>query len=95
MAKDGVLYTAPATNYILPGITRHVVLELAQARNITVNLTPFSVDQLVMADEAFLTGTLTEVLPIASIDGYPLKSPSGPLARQLLQDLHERAGLQP
>lgn len=95
MAKDGVLFTAPATNYILSGITRHVVLELARARNIAVNLTPFSVDQLLMADEVFLTGTLTEVLPIASIDGHPVKNPSGPLARQLLQDLHERAGLQP
>ncbi len=93
MAKDGVLYTAPATNYILSGITRQVVLELAQARNIPVNLTPFSVEQLLTADEVFLTGTLTEVLPIASIDGYPVKSPSGPLALQLLQDLHERAGL--
>lgn len=92
IVQDGVLRTAPTTNYILPGITRQVVLEMAAERGMAVDLRPFSYDELLAADEAFLTGTLTEVLPICSIDGKPLRRASGPVAHQLLEDLHHRAG---
>lgn len=92
IVEQGTLRTAPTTNYILPGITRHVVLELASARGMAINLTPFSYEELLAADEAFLTGTLTEVLPISKVDGHPLRYSSGPIARTLLEDLHHRAG---
>ena len=92
MVQDGILRTAPTTNYILPGITRQVVLEMAADRKLAVDLRPFTYEELLDADEAFLTGTLTEVLPICSIDGHPLRHVSGPIARQLLEDLHHRAG---
>lgn len=91
IVKDGVLGTAPVTNYILPGITRAVVLDIAAQLGISVDLRPFTTEQLYEADEAFLTGTLTEVLPIAQVDGRALANPSGPIARRLLQALHERA----
>lgn len=92
IVQDGVLRTAPTTNYILPGITRQVVLEMAADRGLAVDLRPFAYEELLAADEAFLTGTLTEVLPICSIDGRPLRHASGPIAHQLLEDLHRRAG---
>lgn len=92
IVESGTLHTAPTTNYILPGITRQVVLELAAARGIAIDLTPFSYESLLDADEAFLTGTLTEVLPISEVDGHRLRHTSGPIARQLLEDLHRRAG---
>ncbi len=91
IVQNRVLRTAPSSNYILSGITRQVVLELAEERKLAVDLTPFSVEEMVAADEVFLTGTLTEVLPIRSIDGHQVKEPSGPVARQLLNDLHDRA----
>ncbi len=92
IVKDGVLHTAPITNYILPGITRQVVLEIAATNGLPIDLKPFSYEDLLAADEAFLTGTLTEVLPIREVDGHLVRQASGPIARQLLTELHRRAG---
>lgn len=91
LVKNGVLRTAPETNYILPGVTRHVVLEMAAAAGMAVQLVPFSVDDMLGADEVFLTGTMTEVLPVTRIDGHPVGREAGPVARLLLAKLHERA----
>ncbi|MCL5115771.1 MAG: aminotransferase class IV [Firmicutes bacterium] len=91
--KDGILYTAPVTNYILPGITRQVVIEVARQAGYSVVEEPFPVDDLYRADEAFLTGTLTEVLPITRVDGHSIGEASGPVARHLLSLLHQQAGL--
>lgn len=89
--KDGVLFTAPVTNYILPGVTRAVVIELARLHGYPVVEEPFSVDALYEADEVFLTGTLTEVLPVTEIDGHSIGAEAGPIALRLLELLHERA----
>jgi D-alanine transaminase len=92
--SDGVIQTAPVTNYILPGITREVVIELARGAGMTVIEQPFSADALYGADELFLTGTLTEVLPITRVDGRPVGSGSvGPVARELLHLLRRQAGI--
>lgn len=91
MVKNGLLYTAPVSNYILPGITRQVVVELAREHGYTVIEEPFPVDAMYAADEIFLTGTLTEVLPITTVDGRRIADTSGPVAQRLLSLLHERA----
>lgn len=90
--KNGQLHTAPVTNYILPGITRDVVLELAAALHIPVVTEPFDVDFLYNADEAFLTGTLTEVLPVTNVNGRQISQGAGPISRKLLAALHRKAG---
>lgn len=69
---DGELRTYPASNLILPGITRDVVLEVARELGVPVNETPFHVHHLPQLQEAFLTGTTTDVMPIVSIDGTPV-----------------------
>lgn len=89
--KSQVVQTAPVTNYILPGVTRQVVLELAREAGYAVVEEPFSADELMTSDELFLTGTLTEVLPITRVDGQVLSEKSGPIARHLLSLLHQRA----
>ena len=68
MVKDGVLRTPPLTS-ILPGITRDAVLTLARDMGITVREGKFSLDDLYLADEAFLTGTAAEVTPVREVDG--------------------------
>nr|WP_207711478.1 aminotransferase class IV [Sulfobacillus harzensis] len=90
--KNQVLQTAPVTNYILPGITRQVVIELARQAGYQVIEEPFSADDLGTSDELFLSGTLTEVLPITVVDGKRIGAASGPVARHLLSLLHQRAG---
>ena len=84
--KKGVLYTPPVTTN-LPGITRGVILELAQEAGYPAREEYFGVAQLYTADEVFLTGTAAEVIPIVEIDGRPIGTGRpGPITR----DLRER-----
>ncbi|MFC3198845.1 branched-chain-amino-acid transaminase [Parapedobacter deserti] len=65
--KDGVLYTPPI-GHIFPGITRKTVLELADVLNIDVVEKPLLPEELKAADSAFLTGTATGIVGVASVD---------------------------
>ncbi|MGC8489749.1 MAG: aminotransferase class IV, partial [Clostridia bacterium] len=82
-----VLRTAPVTNYILPGITRAALLELAPSVGLQVREEPFSVEQLLAADEVFLSGTTSEVLPVTTVDGKMLRHGQGPVAVKLREAL--------
>jgi D-alanine transaminase len=66
------LVTHPLSNVILPGITRGFVIELARELGVAVQERPLQVEELVRADEAFFTGTTTEVKPCVEIDGRPV-----------------------
>ena len=52
--KDGVLHTAPCDNLILPGIVRMHILKLCEELGIPVVEEPFTMDELMAADEIFL-----------------------------------------
>lgn len=71
---EGSLVTFPESPFILPGVTRRLVLELAAALCIPTRLAAVRVEELPRLDEAFLTGTTTEVLPVTTIDGRPVGS---------------------
>src|SRR5579862_8526235 len=78
---DGVIRTHPRTNYILPGITREVVLELADELNMVVREDPMFVDDIARMSECFLTGTTNDVMPVVSIDGRSIgDGRPGPIA---------------
>ena len=68
--KDDVVYTHPADNYILDGITRQIVLELCNTLNIEVKFEGVRQKDVSKMDEAFLTGTSTQIASIAKIDDY-------------------------
>ncbi len=74
IVKDNVLYTHPANNYILNGITRSAVIELCQKEGLKVIEEPFDTRQLFDADEAFLTGTYIDIVPINQIDNVAIGS---------------------
>ncbi|MGD8319265.1 MAG: D-amino acid aminotransferase [Gemmatimonadota bacterium] len=81
---DGTVVTHPATNVILPGITRGVVLELARENGIPVEERPIHVEELSGADELFFTGTTSEVRPTVELDGKPVGDGTvGPVVRTL------------
>ncbi len=88
---QGRLQTAPVSNYILPGITREVILEIAHENGIPVVLEPFSVDDMLNASEVFLTGTTTEVLPVTQVNGQVIGQEAGAVSRLLLRELKKRA----
>lgn len=81
---DGELRTYPKSNYILPGITRDVVLRLAAEQGIPCRETPVLQEELAHVDELFLTGTTTDVQAIVRLDGRPVgDGRPGPVARAL------------
>ena len=88
----GQVRTAPLTNYILPGVTRAVVLDLCRQAGIDVAEEPVFADELYRADEVFVVGTTAEVTPIIDIDGRAIGTGRpGPFSLQLLDHLRERA----
>lgn len=86
-----VLTTHPASNQILPGITREIVLELAREEGIPVEERAVPLEEARRASEVFYTGTTTEVKPTVLIDGEPVGDGTvGPVTRQLHQAFLER-----
>jgi D-alanine transaminase len=82
--KNGVVYTHPADCFILDGITRQVVLELCEKLGIEVRLEGLPVQDIPKMDEAFLTGTSTQILAIRNIDDHELTGGQvGPVTRKL------------
>ena len=71
---DGEVRTAPASNYILPSISRAVVLRLCAEAGIPHRETPVFLDDLARASEVFLAGTTLEVMPVVRVDGRPVGS---------------------
>lgn len=88
--RDGTLVTPPVSDNILPGITRDTVITLARDAGLTVVERSITRSELYVADEAFLTGTATELVPIASVDDRPVKAGGcGPVTKQLRELFHE------
>ncbi|MDT8437347.1 MAG: aminotransferase class IV [Gemmatimonadota bacterium] len=88
---DGVVRTAPLTNYILSGVTRAVVLEICRAEGIPCEERPILLPELRGAEEAFLASTTSEVLPIVEVDGRPVGSGApGPVAGELARLFRQR-----
>jgi branched-chain amino acid aminotransferase len=86
IVKEGVVYAPPAEAGALGGITRGVVIKIAQEENIKVvekNLTRFD---LYVCDEFFLTGTAAEVIGIVEIDGRIISDGKPGPVTKLLRD---------
>jgi branched-chain amino acid aminotransferase len=80
----GQLVTPPADAGLLAGVTRAVVLELARSEGIEVAERRFGTAELAAADEAFLTSTLRELVPLRALDGQPIgPEGAGPVTRRL------------
>jgi para-aminobenzoate synthetase/4-amino-4-deoxychorismate lyase len=86
---DGALVTPPLDGRILPGITRARVIEVAAEAGVGVREEPLEMEQLLSADEVFLTGSVRGVEPVASIDDNRV-SPGERLTRSLAAALRER-----
>ena len=93
IVKDGGIITHPLTKNILPGITRMVVMDLARDTGIKTEEKFLSKTDIFSATEAFLTGTVTEILGIKKIDGIQIGTgKSGEITQKLYKALREKAG---
>lgn len=88
---DGVLRTAPLTNYILPGITRAVLMEIVAQLGIRCEERPVTLRELPHAEELFVCGTTTDVQAIVLLDEKPIASGVvGPVTAKLRDALANR-----
>lgn len=91
MVAKGRVVTHPATNRILDGVTRVAVLEVAAGLGLPVEQRPFLLDEARNADEIFMTGTLTEVMPAVQLDGKPVGGGrQGPVALKIRAAFREK-----
>lgn len=81
--RDHKLFTNDERSAIVPGITRDSVLTLARDAGVEVEIRPFTREELLRADEAFVTGTAAEVTPIHVVDGVELRTGKQTLAARL------------
>lgn len=68
IVKDGVIKTPPHSDQLLPGITRDLIVELAQQHNMPCLETTINEDELLSADEIWLSSSTKEVLPITQLN---------------------------
>ncbi len=81
---SGELVTPPLTRALLPGITRATVLDIAEKEDIPAHERDLPLTELYAADEAFLTSSIAEIIPIASVDANTLQTEApGPLTMSL------------
>jgi branched-chain amino acid aminotransferase len=86
IVRDGVIYTPELTS-CLDGITRKTIFTLAKDHGLDVVEKRITRDEVLIADEAFFTGTAAEVTPIRELDSRPIGAGSrGPITETLQSD---------
>jgi len=86
---EGQLRTPPLSSGCLPGITRSLILELAEDLGMEVNQAPLPLHSLARADEAFLSSSIRCVQAVESVDGKRLPAAPGPVTAKLAQAFAE------
>jgi len=74
----------PSVGYLLPGITRDCVIQIAKELGFSLSQENITRNQLYVADEVFFTGTAVEVTPIREIDHHQIGTGSpGPVTQKI------------
>lgn len=88
--SNGVIITPPTSTGALRGITRNVVIEIAQKLRYNVVKKEITPSDLFLADEVFFTGTAAEVVPVKEINKRKIGNGSpGPITRRLMDEYHK------
>ncbi len=86
MAKNGTVHTPTSAAGILHGVTRARVIKLADELGYEVHERDITPYELLTSDEAFLTGTLAEVVPVVRINGVPVGDGGpGPITKEVIR----------
>lgn len=92
IVKDGAALTPPLESGLLPGITREFFFNIGKEAGIDVREQVLRDDDLFSADEAFLTSTTREAVPIVTVDNRKIGSGRpGPVTKALLGEFRRRA----
>lgn len=86
IVRGGKLYTSPVAAGVLPGITRALTLIIAKELRIPVREGTITKADLRKADEIFLTGTTTEIMPIRDVRKVTRKRLApGPITERVME----------
>ncbi len=66
------IYTPPKDRHVLPGITRDLLVEILANNNINILETPIELEQLINADEIWITSSTWEIVPVIELDNKPV-----------------------
>lgn len=84
IARGDLILTRPLSNDILPGVTRRAVVALCNTHGLRLVESKFTLDEAKTADEAFISGASTYVLPVVKIDDRQISTGMpGELSRRL------------
>ena len=90
IVSGGVLRTPPLGDGMLAGITRAVINDIADQLGIRMDDSSIALDELLRAEECFLTGTGAELVPVASIDDRLLPEVENPLTPVIMREFQRR-----
>ncbi|MDT8440970.1 MAG: aminotransferase class IV [Desulfuromonadales bacterium] len=93
--KGHWVFTPDASTGLLEGVTRSTIMRLCEEKlNLRLITGEFKLQDLKFADEAFITSTSLEVMPVVKVDGFTINRGSvGPVARALRQEMHREMGV--
>jgi branched-chain amino acid aminotransferase len=82
--KDSAVYTPQTITPVLPGIARSTVIKLAKQNNIRVEEKDLDINDLLDADEVFLTNVIMQVMPVTKIEKHDVSGGKvGPVATEM------------
>jgi len=92
IVRDKLILTRPLNNDILPGVTRRAVVSLCNSQGLRLVETRFTLDEALTADEAFISGASSYILPVVKIDDQDINAGNpGELTLRLRQIYMEYA----
>ncbi len=89
IVQNDTVYSHPADNLILHGVTRAVIIRLAGQLGIPFKEEAFHIDTLYGADEVFITGTTVEITPVVEVDGRQIGTGAPGSLTKRLQEAFE------
>lgn len=88
VVKDGAVYTPALDQGLLEGVTRGFILQVCSRLGIGCHATPLPPEALLGADEAFITSTTRDVMPVGWVGDTLIKAP-GPITRRIAAEYHK------
>lgn len=89
-AYGGLVRTPPIEVGILDSITRRTSIDLLRSMGVQVDETAFGLEELLAADEVFVTGTMDEIRPVSSIDGVEFSMDNSGIGSRLRREYLQR-----
>jgi len=90
LVKDSALYTPPIVTPVLAGVARKTVCQIALKNSIQLIEKDLYIDDVLAADEIFLTNVIMQIMPVTSVEKHTVSDgKSGPMTKKLQKHFDE------